>query len=838
MRMATGLDGQIVLLEAPAGFAKTETMAASFRTAANRHRRVVWLDLVAEATEEAVARTIARALDLPAADPAAMLEAIAAGGPIELYIDQAETLTRAEPLQWLFTRPPDTLRIALAGRHLPELRLSRLRQRGLVTTLGPGELAFTRGEMSRLLRPWLSADELETAMTTLAGWPALVRLARLELEAGVTGAARAALIAGNARVFDEFIAEDVFPALDDGDRRVLQAVSGLDGITPHIVAELSDFSSDSEVMRRLDGLFPLILPEEQKSGWFRLSPVAEAFLRRDHDHETPQARRARHTRAAHLFAEQGSLEKSVFHASLAGDSDLIVRTIESAGGVNLFLRLGYSVLRAILQAVPHDVVIATPSLRLCRSVMLAKSGRIAEARAAVDRLIAERGDDPGGRPWRDALTHIDSLVSVYEDQGLDSAGVRRLERVAESELQENTWKMGWIYNHLTIAYTRNELLETALQNATRALQSYQEERASYPQIFMHVHLAYIQNRNARPDRALEHLAQAQGLIRSRHWSDRNLQAIAHVPQAMARYAQGAVAEARGLMEQAIPIMVRGEGWTDFYFDAVATLARAVFATEGWPSAREVLEEGRSLADARGLGRLRLSLAVLGAELMLRDGELASVQSLLRQWPDTRDSKAWPTPRLWREARLMQARLQLRSGEDTAGAFAALKSIAAEAREARASAILIPTALLMAEAASRLDLRDEAFVALEEAAELARPGAQVRQYQDEGKEFAEEIRAFLRSAGIGRLGRIAADYLSTVAPQARRKGQSSPLISAREGQILTLLAEGLPSKAIARQLDVTEPTVKFHLKNLYAKLGVGRRHLAIAAARNMGLLPPA
>jgi len=835
-RMETGLDGQIVLLEAPAGFAKTETMATCFRSAVNRGRLAVWVELQPNTGPETVAGLLARALDLTDPEAAAVLEAIAARtAPVEVYIDAVDDMPRAEPLQWLFAHPPDSLRIVLAGRHLPDLRLSRLRQRGLVARLGPAELRFTRAETIRILRHRLGPDELETALTTLAGWPALVRLAWLELEAGVTGAARQALITGNARVFEEFIREDVFPGFDEGDRRVLRAVAGLDSFTPHIVAELSDTASDGEVMRRLDRLFPLILPEEQKMGWFRLSPVAEAFLRQDQSHESAEVRRARHSRAAALFAEQGSLEKSVLHASLAGDQALIVGTIESAGGVNLFLRLGYPVLRAILQAVPHEVVIATPSLRLCRSVMLAKSGRIAEARGAIDRLITERAFGEDDSAWAEALRHIDSLVSVYEDRGLDQAGIAELDEIAQGEPQENTWKLGWIHNHLTIAHTHCETLETAVQHAERALASYQEERASYPQAFILIHLAYIQGRMGRPDRALDLSARAQGLIRSRHWSDRNLQAIASVPLARARYLQGALPEARSLMEQAIPIMARGEGWVDFYHDAFATLARSVFAAEGWVAAREVLDDGQALADQRGLARLRLALSLLRVELLTRDGQLDAALALCRQWPETLDMARWPTPRLWREARLIQARLLLRGGNSTA-ALADLTALCDEAREVRAAAVLQPAALLRAEAASRLDQRDTAFAALEEAAELARPGGQIRPYHDEGKDFAAEIRRLLRRSGIGLLSRIAADYLSAAAPQPRRHGQSSPLVSARESQILTLLAEGLSSKAIARQIGVTEPTVKFHLKNLYAKLGVGRRHLAIAAARSLGLVP--
>jgi DNA-binding CsgD family transcriptional regulator len=65
------------------------------------------------------------------------------------------------------------------------------------------------------------------------------------------------------------------------------------------------------------------------------------------------------------------------------------------------------------------------------------------------------------------------------------------------------------------------------------------------------------------------------------------------------------------------------------------------------------------------------------------------------------------------------------------------------------------------------------------------------------------------------------------------------LSPREREILDLLAQGLSNKELARSLSVSENTVKTHLANLYAKLGVGRRTQALAVAQRLGVLraPP-
>jgi DNA-binding NarL/FixJ family response regulator len=61
------------------------------------------------------------------------------------------------------------------------------------------------------------------------------------------------------------------------------------------------------------------------------------------------------------------------------------------------------------------------------------------------------------------------------------------------------------------------------------------------------------------------------------------------------------------------------------------------------------------------------------------------------------------------------------------------------------------------------------------------------------------------------------------------------LTAREREILTAVARGLSNKAISEELWVTEQTVKFHLTNVYRKLGVPSRTAAVRYAHEHGLV---
>src|SRR5204862_631285 len=61
------------------------------------------------------------------------------------------------------------------------------------------------------------------------------------------------------------------------------------------------------------------------------------------------------------------------------------------------------------------------------------------------------------------------------------------------------------------------------------------------------------------------------------------------------------------------------------------------------------------------------------------------------------------------------------------------------------------------------------------------------------------------------------------------------LTGREQEVLELLTEGLPNKAIAGRLGISDQTVKFHVASISAKLGATNRTEAVRLALRRGLL---
>jgi DNA-binding NarL/FixJ family response regulator len=73
-----------------------------------------------------------------------------------------------------------------------------------------------------------------------------------------------------------------------------------------------------------------------------------------------------------------------------------------------------------------------------------------------------------------------------------------------------------------------------------------------------------------------------------------------------------------------------------------------------------------------------------------------------------------------------------------------------------------------------------------------------------------------------------------AARARPEVQTSEPLAPKEKQVLSLVVQGLPNKAIAAELAMSEGTVKSHLRNIFRKLEVGSRAAAAAIAARLDL----
>ncbi len=103
-----------------------------------------------------------------------------------------------------------------------------------------------------------------------------------------------------------------------------------------------------------------------------------------------------------------------------------------------------------------------------------------------------------------------------------------------------------------------------------------------------------------------------------------------------------------------------------------------------------------------------------------------------------------------------------------------------------------------------------------------------------EEILHAVRAVARGEaifGAALAARIAAYF---AAPPPSATPDAFPALTAREREVLTLVAQGLSNPAIAARLFLSHKTVRNHVSNIFAKLQVADRAEAIIRARRVGL----
>ena len=112
-----------------------------------------------------------------------------------------------------------------------------------------------------------------------------------------------------------------------------------------------------------------------------------------------------------------------------------------------------------------------------------------------------------------------------------------------------------------------------------------------------------------------------------------------------------------------------------------------------------------------------------------------------------------------------------------------------------------------------------------------------------RESGVEAEAFMiasADAAVDVDGRVEPDTVSP-ALESHQGDRSTAVIddverlTPRELEVIELLAEGLPNKAIATELGISDQTVKFHVAQITGKLGVANRTEAVRRAIRLGIL---
>jgi LuxR family maltose regulon positive regulatory protein len=170
------------------------------------------------------------------------------------------------------------------------------------------------------------------------------------------------------------------------------------------------------------------------------------------------------------------------------------------------------------------------------------------------------------------------------------------------------------------------------------------------------------------------------------------------------------------------------------------------------------------------------------------------------------------------------------------ALALLKRLLQAAEAEGRMGITIEALALQAFAHWKRGEQADALTALEGALRLAEPEGYIRLFADFGLPMARLLQeARSRAVMPDYVAKLLAVFGADITFLTNTETALPEPLSAREQEILELVAAGLTNQEIADKLVISSETVKKHTGNIYGKLGVSNRTEAVARARVLDLL---
>jgi len=887
-RLDQGRHGRLILVCAPAGFGKT-TLVTHW-LAARAVARVAWLSLDEHDADPArfcaqlvaalqtVEPGIGQAALAVIAAPTAQTAAGWVREPMAALINELDELAEAllivlddyqyiaspavhVAVQFLLDHMPPTCCLLLLTREDPPLALARLRARGQLTEIRADDLRFTTAEAVSFFNDTVGLALTPAAVEALAGrtegWIAGLQLAALALS-GLDDTAAAELIAdfsGSHRYVVDYLLEEVLSRQPAEVRAFLHGTAALDRLcgplcdavisplTPVASSPLSCEEKGERVggsgvrsqslLEHLDRASLFVIPLDGERRWYRYHRLFADFLRAElrRDEEREQ-----HRRAAAWFAANGFPREAAVHALAAEDWQLAAAQIAAAAAD--LLRGGELItLSAWLAALPEVVLRADETLMAHRALTALLTGQLEEAGRWADALADVTASRIEGKRDGRSLT-----VAAWLASAMGRADLAPLAQQAVALTPDDDP----FYRAVAlIALGLAQNIEGNAAGADASFRQAYELAAATGQSFAALGALTNLCFNLLDEgrfREAEALAQ-EALARyvDRRGRPLPVLGILYVPLAVLAYARDDLSRAETYARTGLELCRRLFSRAILGGDAEMTLALILFARGDQEAAHALLAEARREAEAAGVKVVAERLELHDAALRLRAGDPSAVERHLAR----RDYTSFGGSRSDLERmRLLEARVWLARGQpgQAAAALAELsRDVAAVGHFGRLTQIRIWQAV----AAEDLGDRRAALAALREALSLAAAEGYRRAFLDAG-EAALALLPLVRDAATAFVDELLARQApaASPAPGAGPSPVASPspaaaapveLLSARELEILRLIAAGHSNQAIADRLVITVGTAKWHVHNVLQKLGVTSRSQAIARARELGLL---
>jgi LuxR family maltose regulon positive regulatory protein len=864
---------RLTVIKAPAGFGKTSLAITWLNRLRASGARVAWLSLddaddeparfihhLAQSLRHACSSVGASAIGLTAETslvPAHSImstlinELAEVEDEVCLFLDDYHLISLPaihDAMSFFIANAPSHVHVIVCTRADPALPLARLRAQNELLEVDASTLRFNFDETQRFVEREcpgrLATSSVKSLYATTEGWAAALRisasvLSREEPRPGW----ELSVPSGASRPFAAYL-EDMLRRLPDDMVAFMLRTAILDRLTAPLCQAVTGVKASQSMLEAIAARQLLLEPMDLEGHWFRYHPLLGEYLRQRLGTQSGDELADLHRRACRWYASQEMWTDAVRHAIAAGDTEEAITLIANCAMAlvkkgDLLTLLGWQ------RHFPAYLMRGQVEVTLAIAWGMALAMRFDDALVMLDAIGRDVTVDatPEHDNIRWECQAIRSVVTALQD---DPQTALTMAQGCLDRPSTDIWTTNVVSNVVRFGHWKAGNLEDLYATPWIPYSIEEDQRNVFSSVYRLCLLGLAEMQQMHFALAERYFVESARLAEY-HAGPQSASAALCAPMiAQIRYEEGRLDEAEALIVDLMPV-VNVAVMVDGVLIAYLLLVRIAASRANTEQAYSLLDQAQTLGYAHQWDRLIAVALVERTRLYLAEGRMTEASACVVQLE--RLAAAYLSPRRSNSEEIANycavgAAFVAMAHNRMQDAVALLNKVlqSLENRHSDYHALRVRTAIAVAWLGA--NERARAVEVFRDVMKVAAPAGVYRTILDQGPEIGTLLHAVREDTRctaqtkelLAYIDHLLEGWRARYQPESRQiPGAERESLSARERNILELIAEGQSNKEIARTLGIAPETVKSHVKSIFMKLAVDKRAHAVARAQVLGLV---
>ena len=783
---------------------------------------------------------------------------------LTLFIDDfhhGNTEQITQFIELLVNLSPPNFRLVIAGRIRPALSLSNLQVHNELNEITVNQLRFddteTKEFMHRILKLDLTPEQLANLIDHGEGWAAGLQLASLSLRDPSRRDKFIDSFSGSLRDIADYLTTDVLNQQQPKVRDFLLRTSILDRLNAGACDALTESNNGQELLETVESNNLFLVPLDENSEWYRYHHLFQEFLFAQLRRIYPSEIGSLYKKASDWFAQAGYINEAVSYALLAGDVNKVGQLVHTGTMENMTMEGRMAELLSWVNRIPPNVKMKFPRLLMQECLALAHLCRPVEAADVATQArtsIQELDTITDYHYTKSELKQIHneeavlSLMIAFAKDDTEHITTKTLQAMETSD----ELILAMTHNFLGYVHLQKCQLKKAHEHLNKGRFHHLKQKIYYGAVFSDCFITMSYILQYQLHNAYEHAKGTERLVGEMPGGHAPGMAKAKIMQATVLYEWNKIDEAIDLLNTNLPL-IENVGQVSITQQGFLTLARCHAAKKQFDIGLKALNRCLQLSQHTNRDYINLVVELEKSRFAYLGGGInqfsknCNVEQIEKLTQKLR--KQWDRITFFRLLLLIQSSFYAEEYDVIQNTVTQIKTLC-DSRDLKFYSIKLQ--LLAVLNNIKLGETDSAYDLLTEVIELIYLQDGIRIVLDTGPEIRSVLAGLNKKLSyenssvkqelVDKLLNLSLTEAAHNCPTDKQstflREQTHTLVeplNRREIEIIKLLAMGASNAEISNTLFISENTVKWHIKNIFAKLSVNNRTAAVVTAQQYQLI---